>query len=298
MLEECLEGLGCRGDDDGGRLDGKTRWGHIMQTPWVPHPFPWSLSTSLCSGWLGTTGIFVAVVQSLSCVWSFATSWTAAHQASLSFTISWSLLKLMSIESMMSFNHLILCHPFSACPQISPASGSSPMSQLFRSGGQNIGASASVLPMNIQGWFPLGLTGLISLQSNGLSRVFSNTTVQKMVQLSHLYMTTGKTRALTIWTFVGKVIFLHFNMLSRFFIAFLPRSKHLLTAWLQLPSTMILETKKIKTCVYLPLLKSWGINTITPSSPHPMSDRNQYINTLPFGWKTSKVCCIYFLLLL
>ena len=90
------------------------------------------------------------------------------------------------------------------------------MSRLFASGDQSIGASASasVLPMNIQGWFPLGLTGLISLQSKGLSRVFPNTTVQKspvlrcsaffMVQLSHLYMTTGKTIALTRWTFIGK----------------------------------------------------------------------------------------------
>ena len=77
-----------------------------------------------------------------------------------------------------------------------------------------------------------------------------------MVQLSHLCLTTGKPIALAIWNFVGKVMSLLFNMLSRFFIAFLPRSKHLLTAWLQLPSTMILETKKIKTCVYLPLLKS------------------------------------------
>ena len=128
---------------------------------------------------LGLLPLLKFVVQSLSHVQLLATPWTAAHQASLSFTISWSLLKLMSIESMMSINHLILCHPFSACPQISPASGSSPMSQLFRSGGQNIGASASVLPMNIQDWLPLGLNGLISLLFKGLSRVFSSTTVQK-----------------------------------------------------------------------------------------------------------------------
>ena len=242
----------------------------------------------------GNVGV---LVQLLSCVQLFATPWTAVCQASLSFAIS----QFAHSRPMSQWCHPTISSsvtPFSSCPQFFSASGSFPVNRHFISCGQNIGASASVLPMNIQGWFPLGLTGLISLQSNGLSRVFSNTTVQKMVQLSHLYMTTGKTRALTIWTFVGKVIFLHFNMLSRFFIAFLPRSKHLLTAWLQLPSTMILETKKIKTCVYLPLLKSWGINTITPSSPHPMSDRNQYINTLPFGWKTSKVCCIYFLLLL
>ena len=107
--------------------------------------------------------------------------WTAVRQTSLSFTISWSLLKFMCIESVMPSNHLVLCHPFSSCLQSFPASGSFPMSWLFASGGQSIGASASasVLPVNIQDWFHLGLTSLISLQSKGLSRVFSNTTVQK-----------------------------------------------------------------------------------------------------------------------
>ena len=107
--------------------------------------------------------------------------WTATCQASLFFTISWSLLKLMFIESVMPSNHLILCRPFSSCLQSFPASGSFLMSWLFASGGQSIGASASasVLPMNIQGWFPLELTGWISLQSKGLSRVFSKTPVQK-----------------------------------------------------------------------------------------------------------------------
>ena len=115
-------------------------------------------------------------VQSLSHVQLFATPWTAACQASLSSTNSWSLLKLMSIESVMPSNHLISGIPFSSCLQSFPASGSFPMSQFFESGGQSIGASASpsVLPMNIQDWFPLGLTGLISFQSRGLSRVFSN----------------------------------------------------------------------------------------------------------------------------
>ena len=98
-------------------------------------------------------------------------------------TISQSLLKFMSTESMIPSNHLILCHPFSSCPQAFPASasGSFPMSLLFASGGQSTGASASALvhPANIQGWFPLGLTGLISLLSKGLLRVFSSTTIQK-----------------------------------------------------------------------------------------------------------------------
>ena len=125
------------------------------------------------------------------------------------------------------------CHPipsssvahFSSCPHSSPASGPFPVSQLFASGGQTVGASALVIshPTNIQGWFPLGLTGLISLLSKGLSRVFSSTTVLKhqffwrsasfMFQLSHLYMTTGKTIALTIQTFDSKVISLLFNIL-------------------------------------------------------------------------------------
>ena len=129
--------------------------------------------------------------------------------------------------------------PFSSCPQSFPALGSFQMSQLFVSGGQNIGVSdsTSVLPMNTQDSSPLGWTGWISLQSKGLSRVFSNTTVQRhqtlqcsaffKVQLSHPYMTTGKTIALTRWTFAGKVMFLLFNMLPRFVIAFLPRSKRL-----------------------------------------------------------------------
>ena len=104
-------------------------------------------------------------VQSLGCVQLFTAPWIAALQASLSFTISWSLLKLRSIESMMPSNHLILCH--SSCLPSFPASGSFPMSWFFTSGGQSIGASApaSILPMNIQGWFHLGLTGLISLKN-------------------------------------------------------------------------------------------------------------------------------------
>ena len=105
-----------------------------------------------------------------------ATPWTAACQASLSFTVVLTLLKLTSIESVMLSNHLILCHPFSSCPESFPASRSFPKSRLFASGGQSIGASVSVLPINIQGWFPLGLTGLISMLCKGLSRVSSNTT--------------------------------------------------------------------------------------------------------------------------
>ena len=145
------------------------------------------------------------------------------------------------------------------------------MSQFFTSHGQSIGASdsASVLPMNIQDWFPLGWTGWISLQSKGLSRVFSNTTVQKhqsfdaqlsfIVQLSHPYMTIGKTIALTRRTFIGKVMSLLFNMLSRLILTFLPRSKRLFISWLQSPSAVILEPKKIN---------SDTVSTVSPSIFH------------------------------
>ena len=120
-------------------------------------------------------------VQLLSPVWLFVTPWTAAHQASLSFTISRSLLNscLLSWWCHPSISSSVV--PFSSCVQSFPASGSFLMKQLFTSDGQSIGASASasVLPMNIQDWFPLGWTVWISLLSKGLSRVFSNTTVQK-----------------------------------------------------------------------------------------------------------------------
>ena len=140
--------------------------------------------------------------------------------------------------------------PFSSCLQSFPASGSFPMSQFFTSGGQNIGVSAlaSVLPMNIQDWFLLGLTGWIFLQSKGLWRVFSNTTVWKHLffsaqpclwSKSHMHTwLLGKTVTFTRWTFVGKVMSLLFNMLSRVVITFLWRSKHLLISWLQSPCAL------------------------------------------------------------
>ena len=120
-------------------------------------------------------------IQSHSHVQLFATPWTAACQASLSIANSWSLLKLMSIKSVMPSNHLILCCPL-LLPSIFP-SGFFQMSQFFTSGGQSIGASASasVLPMDIQDCFPLGWTSWISLQSKGLLRVFSNITVRYLI---------------------------------------------------------------------------------------------------------------------
>ena len=155
------------------------------------------------------------------------------------------------------------CHPtisssvisFSFCLQSFPASGSFQMSQLFTSDGQSIGVSASalVLPMNTQDWSTLGWTGWISLKFKGLKSLLqhhsSKTSILQhsaffIVQLSHQYMTSGKTIALTRWTFAGKLMSLLFNMLSRLVIAFIPRSKRLLISWLQSPSAVILEPPK------------------------------------------------------
>ena len=131
----------------------------------------------------------VLVFQPLSHVWLFATPWTAAHQAPLSSTVSPSLLKFIPIESVILSNHLFLCCPLLLCLQSFPASGSFPMSWLFVSSGQSIGASASapVFPINIQDWFPLELICLISLKFKKLLRVFSSTTVQKSQFFSLLY---------------------------------------------------------------------------------------------------------------
>ena len=152
--------------------------------------------------------------------------------------------------------------PFSSCFLSFPTSGSFPMSQFFASGGQSTGvsASASVLPMNIQDWSPLGwrfplrwldflavqgtLKSLLQLHSSKASNFHLSAFFS--VQLSHPYVTTGKTIALTRWTFVGKVMSLLFNMLYRLIITFLPRSKHLLISWLQSPSALFLEPPKNK----------------------------------------------------
>ena len=197
-------------------------------------------------------------VQSLSHVQLFATPWTAAHQASQSIINSRSLLSLFPLSRWCHPTISASVIPLSSCLQSLSASGSFQMSQLFASGGQSIGVSAStsVLPMNTQGWSPSGWTGCISLQSKGLSRVFSNTTVQKhqfliqysaffIVQLSYPYMTIGKAIALTRWIFVGKVMSLLFNMPSRLVITFLPKSNCLLISWLQSQSAVILGLQSI-----------------------------------------------------
>ena len=160
------------------------------------------------------------------------TPWTAACQASLPITSSWTLLKLISIESVMPPNHLILCGPLllplSVFPSIRVFSNESVLHIRW----QSIKASdlSSVLPMNIQSWFPLGLTAFISSQSKGLFKSLLQHHSSKasmlwlsaffIVQLSHPYMTAGKSIALTRWTFFGKVTSLLFNILSRFVVAF------------------------------------------------------------------------------
>ena len=172
------------------------------------------------------------VVQSLSHVWLFVTPWTAAPQVSLSFTISWSLLKLKSIELVMPSNHLI---PFYSYLQSFPASGPFPVSWLFASSGPSIQASvsASILP-NLRlisfriDWFDLLPVQEILkslLQHHDSKAWILWPSALFTVQLSHLYMITGKIIPLTIQTFVSKAMSLLFNMLSRFVIAFLPRSK-------------------------------------------------------------------------
>ena len=149
------------------------------------------------------------------------------------------------------------------------------MSQLFAWGGQSIGVSAStsVLPVNTQDWSPLGWTGWISLQSKGLKSLLQHHSAKASilrcsafftVQLSHSYMTPGKTIALTRRTFVGKVMSLLFHMLSRLVITFLPRSKRLLISRLQSPSAVILEPPQIKVwhCFHcLPIYFPWSDGT-------------------------------------
>ena len=180
----------------------------------------------------------------LSCLQLFVSPWTAARQASLSITNSQSLLKLMSIESVMPSNHSSSVVPFCSCLQSFPASGSFPRSQLFDQ-------VARVLELQLQHSPSNEYSGLISFRMDWLDLLVVQGTLKSllqhhsskasilrcsaffMVQLSHPYMTIGKIIALTRWTFVGKVMSLLFNMLSKIIIAILPRSKRLLISWLQ-----------------------------------------------------------------
>ena len=195
-------------------------------------------------------------VQSLSCVRLFATPWTAACQASLSFTISWSLLKLMSTESVMPSNCLILCCPLSLLPSIFPSIRVFSNESALRIRWPKYWSfSFSVCPSNEYSglisfridWFDLlAVQGTLEslLQHHSLKASILRRSAFFIVQLSHPYMTTGKTIALTRRAFVGKVMSLLFNMLSKFVIAFLPRSKHPLISCLESPSAAILEPRK------------------------------------------------------
>ena len=208
--------------------------------------------------WAKITTLFqFSSVQLLSHVRLFATPWTAAHQASLSITDSWSLLKLMSIELVMPSNHLILCCPLLLPPSIFPSIRVFSSESVLCIRWPKLSFSFSISPFN-------EYSGLISFRTDWLDLLEVQGTLKSLlqhhslkvsilwhsaffiVQLSHPYMTTGKTIALTRQTFVSKVMSLLFNMLSRLVIAFLPRSKSLLISWLQSPSTVILEPKKIK----------------------------------------------------
>ena len=193
----------------------------------------------------------VVVIQPLTHVRLFMSPWTAACQAPLSPTICQSWLQFMSIESVMLSNHLMLCHPLLLLPSLFPSirvisnelalPNKWPEYWSFSFGISPFNEYSGLISFRID-WFDLHAV-------QGLSRVFSNTAVQKhhpwhsrffMIQCPYLYMIIGKTIALIIWTFVGKVMTLLFSMLSRFVIAFLPKSKHLLISWLQSPFIVIL----------------------------------------------------------
>ena len=209
----------------------------------------------ICSWIAGIIKYQFSSVQSLSRVQLFATPWITACQTSLSITNSRSSLKLVFIKSVIPCSHLILCHPLLFLPPIPPRKRVFSSESTLRMRWPKYWTfSFSISPSkNTQDWSPLGCTGWISLQSKGLSSVFSNITVQKHqffgAQLSsqsnsHIYTwPLEKTIALTRRTF-GKVMSLLFNMLSRLVITFLPRSKHLLISWLQSPPAVILEPKK------------------------------------------------------
>ena len=196
-------------------------------------------------------------VQSLSPVWLFATPLITARQASLSITNSQSSLKLMCIESVMASLYLILCRPLLLLPPIPPSIRVFSNESAFHMRWQKYWSfSFNISPANEH-------PGLISFRMDWLDLLAVQGTLKSLlqhhsskasilwrsasftVQLLHPYMTTGKTIASTRWTFVGKVMSLLFNILSRLVITFLPRSKRLLISWLQLPSAVILEPKKI-----------------------------------------------------
>ena len=202
------------------------------------------------------TSVQFSSVQSLSCVWLFATPWIAALQASLSITSSWSLPKLMSIESVMPSNHLILCRPLLLLPSIFPSIRVFSNESVFRirwpkywSYSFSISPSKEhpgLISFRMDRLDLLAVQGTLKslLQHHSLKASVLRCSAFFIVQLSHPYMSTGKTIDLTRQIFVGKVMSLLFNMLSRLVTTFLPRSKRLLISWLQSPSAVILEPQK------------------------------------------------------
>ena len=210
--------------------------------------------------------LIVLVVQSLSHVVLFATLWTAARQASLSFTISWSLLKLMSIELVMPFNLLkLICielmmpynHLVRPLPLLLPPIFPSLLQWIsclrqmakvleLQLQHQSFQLYLGLIPFRID-WFDLlAVQGTLKslLQHHSSKTSIFRCSAFFIFQLSHLYMTTGKTIGLTQWTFIGKVMSLHLNMLSRFVIVFLLRSKCLLISWMQSPSIWFWSPRK------------------------------------------------------
>ena len=212
--------------------------------------------------------IYFSSVQSLSRVWLFVTPWTTTNQASLSITNSRSQPKLMSIQLVMPSNHLILCHPLLLLPSIFPSIRIfSNESALHIRWPKYWSFSFSIGPSNKhqelfsfrKDWLDLlAVQGTLKslLQHHSSKASILRPSAFFIVQLSHPYMTTGKTTALTRWTFVNKVMSLLFNMLSRLVITFLPRSKRLLISCLQSPFAVILEPRKIKSAT---------ISTVSPS---------------------------------
>ena len=227
------------------------------ERPEQPGSWPEISPGSLRSLWSWCLLVGVYGVQPVSFVWLFVTPWTAAHQASLSI-VSWSLLKLMSIELVMPSNHLILCCPLLLLPSVFPSIRvfSDELNLPIRwpkywSFSFNISPSneySGLISFRMDWLDLLAVHGPLKslLQHHSLKASVLRCSAFFVVQLSHPYMTTGKTIALTRWTFVCKMLSLLFTILCRFVIAFLPRSKCLLTLWLWSLSAVILEPKKLK----------------------------------------------------
>ena len=222
-----------------------------------------SVRTTLVHNYLQGLGIWresqeeFSSVYLLSHVPLFATQWTVACQASLSITNSWSLLKLMSIESVMSSNHLILCRPLLLLPSIFP-SIRWPKYWSFSFNTSPSNEYSGLISFRMDWLDLLAVQGTLKslLQHHSSKASIIQWSAFFIVQFSHPYMITGKTIALTRLTFVGKVMSLLSNMLSRLVILFLPRSKHLLISWLQSPFAVILKPKN-----YFPTYLPWSDGT-------------------------------------